>query len=127
MFPAETIRSGAPATCPNCNITPDFAVHSSGGGYYIGTYCNCGPYTRESNYYRTYEEAALALESGNVAWRDQLFQKVAVHGYVNIPDWISIDSILGDHTIACILSNNCDSYGSCVPTTIQIYHAHIEK
>lgn len=125
MFAGETIRTGAPATCPTCNITPDFLVYSSNAGYYIGTYCNCGPYTRESNYYTTPQEAEGALESGYVAWRGPLFQKVEVHGYVMVPQWVEIDQILGSHTVECILSNNCDKYSSCMPVTMEVYHTRI--
>jgi hypothetical protein len=31
----------------------------------VGTQCECGPYSRESGYYRTYEEAESALNSGS--------------------------------------------------------------
>jgi hypothetical protein len=40
-------------------------VLRSAAGYYIGTQCECGPYSRESGYYRTYEEAESALNSGS--------------------------------------------------------------
>ena len=32
---------------------PKLDVYLSGAGYYVGTYCACGPYTREFGYYRT--------------------------------------------------------------------------
>ena len=32
-------------------------------GYYIGTSCNCGPYSRESEYFKTRAEAQAALDS----------------------------------------------------------------
>ena len=57
MMQGETISSGGYATCPDCNITPKLDVYCSGAGYYIGTYCGCGPYSRESGYYATREEA----------------------------------------------------------------------
>jgi len=69
MLPGETIMSGAPETCPDCGVTPELDVHMSGAGYYIGTFCGCGPYSRESGYYPTREAAEAALESGEVAWR----------------------------------------------------------
>ena len=43
---------------------PKLDVYLSGAGYYIGTYCRCGPYTRESGYYRTRELAQAAFDSG---------------------------------------------------------------
>ena len=64
MLPGETIASGAAETCEDCSITPALDVYHSGGGYYVGTYCNCGPYSRESDYYPTYEHAVAALNSG---------------------------------------------------------------
>jgi hypothetical protein len=36
-------------------------VLMSGAGYYIGTECDCGPYSRESGYYRTRAAADLDL------------------------------------------------------------------
>lgn len=57
MMNGETISSGGPDTCSDCGITPKLGVYCSGAGYYIGTYCNCGPYSRESDYYRTAAEA----------------------------------------------------------------------
>jgi hypothetical protein len=64
MIPGETISTGAPATCEDCGVTPELKVHKSPAGFYIGTYCNCGPYSRESGYYMTREEAEKALEKG---------------------------------------------------------------
>ncbi len=43
---------------------PRIDVYRSGAGYYVGTYCHCGPYSRESGYYPTREAAAVALHSG---------------------------------------------------------------
>ena len=45
---------------------PKLDVYGS-GGYYIGTYCACGPYTRESGYYRNRELAQADLDSGTTA------------------------------------------------------------
>lgn len=64
MLTGETIQSGAPETCPDCQLKPRLQVCHSGAGYYIGTYCNCGPYSRESDYFKTYEGAKASLESG---------------------------------------------------------------
>ena len=46
MLPGETIHSGASRTCTTCNITVVEQVCYSASGYYIGTTCNCGPYSR---------------------------------------------------------------------------------
>ena len=51
-LPGETISNGAAPRCDDCGRMPKLDVYLSGGGYYIGTYCACGPYTRESGYYR---------------------------------------------------------------------------
>lgn len=64
MLPGETIESGASSSCEDCGITVVLDVYHSGGGYYIGTYCNCGPYSRESSYYLTREQAEFELENG---------------------------------------------------------------
>lgn len=57
MRPKETILSGAPHRCPSCRVCAPFEVLKSAAGYYIGTQCKCGPYTRESIYYSSREEA----------------------------------------------------------------------
>lgn len=64
-LPGETIALGANPVCPDCGIKVINQVLRSGAGYYIGTMCFCGPYTRESGYYRTAVEAQLALSTGN--------------------------------------------------------------
>lgn len=64
MILGETLASGADPTCSKCGITPELKVCKSFAGYYIGTQCNCGPYSRESGYYRTREEAEKALKQG---------------------------------------------------------------
>lgn len=64
MLPGETIATGAPSTCPDCKLKLELQVLSSAAGFYIGTYCNCGPYSRESGYYRSFDEAERALKSG---------------------------------------------------------------
>lgn len=62
VMPGETVDTGAPL--PYEGAQPE--VLSSGGGrYFIGYNDEDGlPYTRESEYYRTYEEAEEALEAG---------------------------------------------------------------
>ena len=63
MLKGETISSGAPNKCPDCLEVLEFKVCSSFAGYYIGTECNCGPYSRETEYYKTYAEAVRVLNS----------------------------------------------------------------
>lgn len=72
-LPGETLGSlmgklgnGTVAVCTDCHAEMPLAVHQSAAGYYIGTWCpNCGPYSRESHYYRTRESAQADLESGD--------------------------------------------------------------
>ncbi len=63
--PGETIRTGAPRKCPECKVWVKDKVYSSPAGHYIGTMCDCGPYSRESGYYRSREEAETALKNGD--------------------------------------------------------------
>ena len=65
MIQGETIASGASSICPDCAIVLTLQVLHSAAGYYIGTFCNCGPYSRESGYYKTSEEAQAALDNGS--------------------------------------------------------------
>ena len=65
MIPGETILSGAPQTCPDCGVTLNLEVLQSAAGYYIGTQCRCGPYTRESGYFKTRQAAEQALKDGS--------------------------------------------------------------
>ncbi len=68
MLPGETIRSGASNMC--CGKVLEFTVLRSNAGYYIGTQCDqCGPYSRESHYYRSEEEARQAVADDEVRWR----------------------------------------------------------
>jgi len=46
--------------CEECG-TLELQVLRSAAGYYIGTACNCGPYSRESGYFRTHEDAVKVL------------------------------------------------------------------
>ena len=66
MIRGETLASGAPAVCEDCGArpAPPAVFKSPGGGWYIGTWCRCGPYSRESGYYHTQALALEALEAG---------------------------------------------------------------
>ena len=63
-LPGETLATGAAPTCNDCGATPELQVCSTPAGYYVGTLCGCGPYSRESGYYSTFEKAKQALDSG---------------------------------------------------------------
>lgn len=57
MLPGETLLSGADSQCPECKRFPKLEVCNSFAGYYVGSWCDCGPYSRESEYFKTEEEA----------------------------------------------------------------------
>jgi hypothetical protein len=56
------MSNGAALPCPDCKTRPKLGVYRSAAGYYVGSYCRCGPYSRESAYFRTRAEAVLASE-----------------------------------------------------------------
>ena len=66
----ETIATVAPTECEDCGDILKLRVLRSnarsyiGTEFYIGTSCDCGPYSRDSGYYRTYKQAERALLSG---------------------------------------------------------------
>lgn len=50
------------SSCPDCGTVLVPQVCRSAAGHYIGTYCRCGPYSRESGYYPTREAAQADLD-----------------------------------------------------------------
>jgi hypothetical protein len=60
MMPGETLFTGALATCPDCGVSPELKVLKA-NSWYIGTFCDCGPYSRETHYFATKEDAEAAL------------------------------------------------------------------
>lgn len=62
MIPGETLGTGAPKNCPDCNVRLEPKVMSSAAGYYIGTGCDCGPFSRESGYYKKFGDAEKDLK-----------------------------------------------------------------
>ncbi len=67
--PYETISRGASIKCETCGVVVKLRVCSSGAGYYIGTMCDCGPYSRETGYFKNYKEAKKALDSDEYTLR----------------------------------------------------------
>ena len=64
MLNGETVMStNNPCICSDCGEIPTWGVYRSNAGYYVGTYCHCGPYSRESEYFRTQEAATVILNS----------------------------------------------------------------
>ena len=65
MIFGETIASGAEPYCCDKDRPLKLQVCRSAAGYYIGTICDrCGPYSRESDYYETANEAKEDLDNG---------------------------------------------------------------
>jgi hypothetical protein len=63
-LPGECVND-TKTVCSECGNGMVIDVHKSAAGYYIGFFCSmCGPYSRESGYYRSYEEAEKALTAG---------------------------------------------------------------
>jgi len=61
MLPRETIGNGAKKVCEDCGVKLVPKVLQT-CAYYIGTECNCGPYSRESEYFKTRAEAQKVLD-----------------------------------------------------------------
>jgi len=48
--------------CKDCNEKMPLGVKKSAAGYFLGRSCNCGPYSRESGYFGTREDAENELK-----------------------------------------------------------------
>ena len=60
-LPGECV-SDTRTICIECGTELNIEVLVSAAGYYIGFFCpQCGPYSRESGYYRSREEAEKSL------------------------------------------------------------------
>ena len=63
-LPRETIGKGASPFGEDCRDFVTWGVCKSAAGWYIGTSCKCGPYSRESvEYYPTIDRAEVALRN----------------------------------------------------------------
>ena len=83
MLPGETVASGAPTKCGDegCPGANGPQICQSGAGFYIGFMCDmCGPYSRESGYFRTREDAEAALDAGGYE-RDASFNPGSLRAY----------------------------------------------
>jgi hypothetical protein len=64
-LPGECVND-TKTTCHECGTGLTIDIQQSAAGYYVGFFCQeCGPYSRESGYYRSYEEAEKALNTGS--------------------------------------------------------------
>jgi hypothetical protein len=61
---SDTIPARAERGCATCQTRPEPSVYRSGAGFYVGRWCRCGPFSRDSNYYETREQAEKALADG---------------------------------------------------------------
>lgn len=60
-LPGETKGIGG-TCCSDCGEILPLEVCQSAAGYYLGYFCHeCGPESRETCYFATFEEAAMAL------------------------------------------------------------------
>lgn len=68
MLPGETLASQCLSDhkkCEDCKKELIPHVMRSAAGYYIGTSCDCGPYSRESGYYKSALDAQTAFDEGS--------------------------------------------------------------
>lgn len=65
VLPGETVATGASDTCSDCGTKMELKICHSAAGFYIGYECQCGPYSRESSYYKTREQACFDLIHGS--------------------------------------------------------------
>ena len=64
VLPGECIES-TQTVCAECGRELPIKVCRSVAGFYIGFFCpHCGPYSRESGYFPSHEDAEQALNSG---------------------------------------------------------------
>ncbi len=61
-----------PEKCEECQkpIIVEVKMSAGTGLYYIGTTCGCGPYSRETDYFKTYKETRELLD----VWEKSLFK-----------------------------------------------------
>ena len=72
MFPGETIMSGANKGQFDKFGVSELKVMKSPAGYYLGTSKENIPYTRESGYFLTKDQAEEALDS----WKEGIYVKI---------------------------------------------------
>lgn len=68
MIPGETIIDSGVEQCADCGAALKLSVCKSAAGWYLGTMCYCGPYSRESDYYASEEEARADLARPAAHW-----------------------------------------------------------
>lgn len=63
MLTGETTGGKETSLCRDCMVDRELGVKYSAAGYWLGYWCDCGPGGRETDYFRTEQEAEDALES----------------------------------------------------------------
>jgi hypothetical protein len=59
-LPGECVNDTT-TICHECGAELNIDIQKSAAGFYVGFWCpECGPYSRESGYYRNYEDAEKA-------------------------------------------------------------------
>ena len=71
VLQGETIYRGAPDECEDCGTKLELKVLLT-CVYYVGTQCQCGPFSRETGYYATREEAEQVLNGIALGERESL-------------------------------------------------------
>jgi len=68
-LPGECVRDKS-TTCTDCGTHLELEVLHSSAGYYLGFFCpNCGPYSRETPYYKNEDVAQSRLNTDMIEWR----------------------------------------------------------
>jgi hypothetical protein len=61
MMPGETVGSEYRTyTCNDCHTKMELEILNTPAGHYLGYWCDCGPYSRETDY-MTRDDAELML------------------------------------------------------------------
>jgi hypothetical protein len=55
--------------CHDCGCLMTFNILESAAGFYLGYSCDCGPYSRESEYYEDRKDLAENLHHGT--WKQR--------------------------------------------------------
>jgi hypothetical protein len=62
LMKAEREKVGS--RCVICDVKLVPRIMSAYSGFYVGTSCKCGPFSRESSYYSFRSEAQAVLDNG---------------------------------------------------------------
>ena len=68
-LPNETIHLGASKRCSTCKTYAELQIMRSPAGFYLGSMCNCGPYSRESHYYNSKDQLQHDIDNNCVKYR----------------------------------------------------------